>query len=150
MKPSIAVRKSGSELAGAIEELRKQLGMTKADLASSLGISWQTVWRWEKGITIPYHTFVREMLALAPPQLRHVFEDAYGRTLAEVSLDLSPGGPDKEAKKGWLADPVKHADEIHYAIQRRVRELYLRTRNGDGRAGMKLSAILAHVLSIAD
>lgn len=42
-----------SSLGKKLEELRKNAGITQEDLAFSLGVSRQTVYRWEAGIRIP-------------------------------------------------------------------------------------------------
>ena len=42
-----------------IQELRKELKMSRADLASRLGVCERTVIRWEEGSTVPIRAFDR-------------------------------------------------------------------------------------------
>jgi transcriptional regulator with XRE-family HTH domain len=53
-KPSIAPRTGSTETLGVrINRLRREAGLTLADVAASLGVSKPTVWAWEKGKARP-------------------------------------------------------------------------------------------------
>ncbi len=66
--------------------LRKSLGLTQRVLAGMLGISEQTVQRWERGVHFPARAHIERLLTLALQ--RHVF---------------TPGREREEAHQVWLA-----------------------------------------------
>ena len=47
-----------------IKQIRKQLGMTKAEFARKLGVSRMSVWRWEAGKSTPDQRVRRDMQKL--------------------------------------------------------------------------------------
>ena len=46
---------------GKILGFRKKYNLSREDLASKLGVSWTTIYRWEKGLVKP-HKVLREKL----------------------------------------------------------------------------------------
>jgi len=124
------------ELREAIVELRKHLGLTQEQLATRLGIKHATIWRWEHGRTVPQPSMLREFLLMAPAHLRHIFEDLTDLTLEQASIDRSNEGASRTRKTEarWSNDPAKYLDEIHLALQDRIRDYYLRAKNGDEKA----------------
>ncbi len=51
-----------------IRRLRKDLGLTQEQLAHAIGVTLQTVNRWENGHTKPHRTFVRVMEQMGKEQ----------------------------------------------------------------------------------
>lgn len=46
---------------GRIKSFRRKWKLSREDLASKIGVSWVTIYRWEKGLTNP-HKVLREKL----------------------------------------------------------------------------------------
>ncbi|HET9177201.1 MAG TPA: helix-turn-helix transcriptional regulator [Terriglobia bacterium] len=133
---------------GAIRQVRVYHGLSQTDFAIRLGVKQSTIFRWESGRTKPQPSLLRELIIMSPPNVRHVFEQEGSTTIAQVSLDRSKEAAvvQQQWENDWLRDPVGHLDDIHAAVQERLKFLYLRGKNGNVQDAKKLVGILKHII----
>jgi transcriptional regulator with XRE-family HTH domain len=114
-----------------VKALRKRLDLRQTDLAELLGVSVESVSRWELGMTQPWASKLLLLFAVATEQeiaglLKYgELDDQMKFRLADGSLVLASclecGGPmyvHAYAKRGWPAPPLVQDDATPYAIRK--------------------------------
>lgn len=85
--------KESHEFAGWLQRLRREAGIAdQADFAARLGVSQQTVSRWERGVAIPQSRYVEglaRVLGRRSEEVRTAMEGANARTLIDPSVPVA-------------------------------------------------------------
>lgn len=131
-----------------IAELRKNKGIGQQDLADVLGISFQSVSKWENGVTMPditllpsiaeyFNVSVDELLGIKPlRQQTYIPKDTDNRDNWNGKTDKLY----KNRKYFWNDDYLKHLIENVWHINSPIDVIEYRC--GEGQLGMKLLELL--------
>lgn len=57
------------EFAKALKDARRRRGLSKYRVAKEVGVTWQTVWKWERGDFMPRSDQLLKLLRLFPELL---------------------------------------------------------------------------------
>jgi len=61
-----------------IKLIRDSLRFTQTELGKKMGVSKQSVYKWERGLVMPSHDYIRELMAIAKAnKIKVKLEDFY-------------------------------------------------------------------------
>jgi len=67
----------------AIKRAREDSKLSKAELARRLRVSWVTVWKWERGLTVPQSRRLLELIRILPSFKNYLDGEGDGKKRAK-------------------------------------------------------------------
>lgn len=108
------------DLGGKIRELRLQRGMTQEVLASALGLSAQSVSKWENGATMPDVQLLPELSVLFGVSIDELFsisgEMRFDRIDSLLSLKRDPGAREYDDAEAFLSEKAREGKYMGRAL----------------------------------
>lgn len=98
-----------NEFGSGLQHARERAGMTQEQLASAVGVSQQSVAKWESGKSFPRHKALLSLVEILelPTELIHIVGDAFRRSSNMPTLTLSDDSDDLE-----ITDPLMDLKDV--------------------------------------
>jgi transcriptional regulator with XRE-family HTH domain len=72
------MRRTDMSSSEVIKLIRDRLRFTQTELGNKMGVSKQSVYKWERGIVMPSHDYIRELMTIAKAnKIKVKLEDFY-------------------------------------------------------------------------